>query len=149
MKVEVIQDHACTKPKVIIYTHEITDEVERLVKRLSVLIEEDPILGKSMKTQNVHVLYPEEIIKVYASCQKVFVMTNDDEFQVKSTLYEIEEQLSKFKFIRISKSEIINKSKMLKLDLSIHGTICVYLEGDRKAFVSRRYVAKIKEVIGI
>lgn len=149
MKVEVIQDHSYSKPKVIIYTDEITDEVLRLVKNISLFVEENPILGKSVNTQNVHVIYPEDIIKVYASNQKVFVVTNEDEFQVKSRLYEIEEQLSKFKFIRISKSEIINRSKMLKMDLSIHGTICVYLEGDKKAFVSRRYVTKIKEEIGI
>ena len=40
--------------------------------------------------------------------------------------------------------------KMAKrFDLSFSGTICVNLAGGQTAYVSRRYVAKIKRLLGI
>ncbi len=52
-------------------------------------------------------------------------------------------------FVRISNSEIVNLKKVKNFDLSITGTICVELANDTKTYVSRRYVSKIKKVLGI
>jgi len=64
-------------------------------------------------------------------------------------LYELEERLRPFSFVRISNSEIINLKRVRSFDLSLVGTICVTLSDGSKAYVSRRYVPKIKEVLGI
>ena len=61
----------------------------------------------------------------------------------------MEEQLDNRKFVRISNSEIVNIKKIKKLDTSLTGTICMYLEGEKMTYVSRRYVSKIKKVLGI
>ena len=45
--------------------------------------------------------------------------------------------------------EIVNIKKIKKLDTSLTGTICMYLEGEKMTYVSRRYVSKIKKVLGI
>ena len=64
-------------------------------------------------------------------------------------LYELEERLNKRLFVRISNSEIINLKKVIRLDLSMSGTICVELSNQTTAYVARRYVTKIKQALGI
>ena len=64
-------------------------------------------------------------------------------------LYEIEERLNPHQFVRISNSEIINLKRVDNFDLSFTGTICVKLSNGTTTYVSRRYVAKIKKILGI
>lgn len=71
------------------------------------------------------------------------------EYVLRSRLYELEERLSKELFVRISNSEIVNLKKVEKFDLSLSGTICVVLQDRTVCYVSRRYVAKIKQALGI
>ncbi len=61
----------------------------------------------------------------------------------------MEERLDRKAFVRVSHSEIVNWKRVTALDLSLSGTIRVTLEGDVVTYVSRRYVKKIKEVLGI
>lgn len=53
------------------------------------------------------------------------------------------------KFVRISNSEIVNLKKVKSLDLSFVGTICMELSNGTVSYVSRRYVSKIKKVLGL
>ena len=62
-------------------------------------------------------------------------------------LYELEEQLDRGKFVRISNGEIINLDKVTAVDLSLTGTIRMTLGEAGYAYVSRRYVKKIKEAL--
>ena len=48
-----------------------------------------------------------------------------------------------------SENEIINLKKVRGFDLSFTGTICVSLSNGTVTYVSRRYVAKIKQLLGI
>ena len=58
-------------------------------------------------------------------------------------------RLDRHTFVRISHSEIISLRKITALDLSLTGTIRVTLEGGAVSYVSRRYVRKIKEALGL
>ncbi|MDE5616672.1 MAG: LytTR family transcriptional regulator, partial [Clostridia bacterium] len=51
--------------------------------------------------------------------------------------------------VRISNSEIINLKFVKKFDLSFNGTICVLFSNGSVTYVSRRYVSKIKNTLGI
>ena len=52
-------------------------------------------------------------------------------------------------FARISHSEIVNLRQVTALDLGLTGTIRMTLKGGTACYVSRRYVKKIKEVLGL
>lgn len=71
------------------------------------------------------------------------------EYTLHIRLYEIEERLNSHQFVRISNSEIINLKRVDNFDLSFTGTICVKLSNGTTTYVSRRYVAKIKKILGI
>ena len=64
-------------------------------------------------------------------------------------LYEMEQRLDSNFFVRISNSDIINLRKVKGFDLSFAGTICVTLSNGTVTYVSRRFVAKIKQLLGI
>jgi DNA-binding LytR/AlgR family response regulator len=76
-------------------------------------------------------------------------ITGNGEYTLRLRLYELEDRLDKNSFVRISNSEIINLRKVKGFDLSFTGTICVTLSNSKVTYVSRRYVAKIKQVLGI
>ena len=89
------------------------------------------------------------IIRFYAEEQKVKAQTADGVYAVRYRLYELEEMLEEQGFVRISNSEMVNAAKIKRLDTSMTGTIHMYLDGEVETYVSRRYVSKIKEVLGM
>jgi DNA-binding LytR/AlgR family response regulator len=146
MQIEIITDTLCKQMRVVIYTDEVNDEVNELVKRLS---DDAPKVLAGFRDNSVKLLDPSEIIRVFASSGKVFAVTRDGEYSLRLRLYEIGERLKKSDFVRISNSEIINLRKVKSFDLSFAGTICVTFSDSSKSYVSRRYVSEIKKVLGI
>ena len=90
-----------------------------------------------------------QIYRIGASEGKVYAVTDEGEYQLRLRLYELENRLDKGSFVRISNSEIINLKRVKGFDLSLAGTICVRLTNGMVTYVSRRYVARIKQVLGI
>lgn len=146
MQIEIKIDSDCKEPRIIVMTDKVTEEINELVKQLS---EGTPQIIAGFREDMVEILNQEEIISIYASSGKVFAKTEKDEYLLRMRLYEIEDRLSKLSFVRISKSEIINLNKVKSFDLSFVGTICVTLSNGTITYVSRRYVSKIKQVLGI
>lgn len=146
MQIEIKIDNEQKEPKIIIITDKITDEIDLLIKKLS----EDKIRVISGFRDGVfEILQPNDIVRIYSANQKVYVVTNKGEFTTKLRLYELEEFLNQNQFIRISNSEIINLKMIRNFDLSFTGTIRVVLINGQVTFASRRYVAKIKKVLGL
>lgn len=146
MQVEIKIDSAYADPKVMILTAAMTDEVNRIVKRLS---EEYPRMLSGTRDDKLELLKQEELIRIYTHSGKVYAVTDKGEYVVRRRLYELEGQLDNGCFVRISNSEIINLKKVEYFDLSFTGTICVKLSDHTSTYVSRRYVSKIKSVLGI
>lgn len=146
MQVEVKIDSSYTEPKVVIMTSSMTEEVQEIVKKLS---DETPRIISGSRDDKVEVLDQAELIRIYANSGKVFAVTDKGEYTIRLRLYELEERLDANQFVRISNSEIINLKKVCNFDLSFSGTICVKLENKTVTYVSRRYVSKIKKILGL
>lgn len=146
MQVEIKIDDTCVEPKILILTAAITEEINSLVKKLS---EDTPQILSGSKDDKLEVLEEEDLIRVYAAGGKVFAVTQRGEYTLRLRLYEAEARLDHRHFVRISNSEIINLKQVLHFDLSFTGTICVKLSNGTCAYVSRRYVPKIKKLLGL
>lgn len=146
MQVEIKIDHTCKEPRVIVFTDKITDEINTLVARLS---EGSPQVLSGFRGDTLEVLEQSDISRIFASAGKVFAATEKGEYSLRLRLYELEERIDKNLFVRISNSEIINLKKVKNFDLSFTGTICVSMLDGTVTYVSRRYVNKIKQVLGI
>ena len=81
--------------------------------------------------------------------RQCFPQTAEGVYTVRHRLYELEERLDRQQFVRISHSEIVNLRQVTGLDLGLTGTIRMTLTGGVTTYVSRRYVKKIKEVLGL
>ena len=146
LQVNIQIESGYSAPIAIIHTAEITDEVNAAVKKLTDT-SSDILTGISEDNAEIH--DPDDIYRIYAEQQKVLAVTEKGVFQIRMRLYQLEEKLAGRKFVRISNSEIINLRKTAKFDLSIAGTIQVRLKNGQSTYVSRRYVSKIKEILGI
>lgn len=146
MQIEIKTDSSCKEPKVIIVTDAVTEEVQAILKKLS---EDGPQIISGMRDEKLKVLEQSELIRIYASGGKVFALTKEGEYVLRLRLYELEERLDKHMFVRISNSEIINLKQVKNFDLSFTGTICVKFLNGSVTYVSRRYVSKIKKILGI
>jgi len=146
VQVEVKLDAAMTEPKVIILTNRMTDEVNAVIQMLS---ETEPKFITGFREDTAAVLDEKDILRIYAANGKVFAVLPSGEYTLRLRLYEAEDRLKQQYFVRISNSEIINLKKVKSFDLSITGTICVVLSDGSKTYASRRYVTKLKGVLGL
>lgn len=146
MQIEIKIDVSCEETKVIIETDKVTEEVNTIIKKLS---SDEPQIIVGTKNGRVQILDQANVLRIYSGDKKVFAVTDSGEFAVRLRLYELEEKLDKNSFVRISNSEIVNIKKVKDFDLSFTGTICVTLLDGTKTYVSRRYVGKIKQLLGV
>lgn len=146
MKIEVRLDATCEETTVVIYTNRVADEVQNLARRLS---QDAPQVIVGFLEEEAMLLSQEEIYRVFAESGKVFAETENGRYQLRLRLYELEERLDGKRFVRISNAEIVNLGMVRGFDLSFAGTICVRMKNGTVTYVSRRYVSKIKQVLGI
>lgn len=162
MKIEIKIDETAREPRIIILTDRITDEVERITRLIKEADTGPPADGSDSPgaapgfiagfSEDRAVLLPTAgIVRIYSAGGKVYAQTRSGEFTLRLRLYELEERFCSRGegFVRISNSEIINLSQAESFDLSLAGTIMVVLKNGDTAYVSRRYVSKIKRVLGI
>lgn len=146
MKIEIKIDHSCKEPRIIVVTDNMTEEIHHMISKLS---DSSPQMIAGFKDDKLELIEPSTIIRIYANSGRVFAVTEQGEYTLRMRLYELEERLDKKLFVRISNSEIIHLKKVKNFDLSIAGTICVKLSNNMSAYVSRRYVTKIKQILGV
>lgn len=146
MQVEIKIDSSYIDPKVIILTASMTEDVSNILKKIS---EDHAQIIAGRKDEKIEILEQADLIRIYSNAGKVFAVTNKGEYILRLRLYELESRLPSNQFVRISNSEIINLKKVNSFDLSFTGTIRVKLSNGITTYVSRRYVQKLKKILGI
>lgn len=146
MKVEISIDPTYQEPKVIILTDKVTDDIEHLMQSITAVAESTlPVFSH----KGVELIDSKEIVRIYTEQKRVFVQTINGVYTVRFRLYELEEKLNPHMFIRISNAEMVNRHMIKRMDISKTGTIGVELKNGIKTYASRRYVSKIKKLLGI
>ena len=146
MKVEVVLEPERTDIQVTIHAPAATPEVEALAARL--LMEGNgTVLG--FRGAEATPLNLADILRFYGEDKEVRAQTAAGLYTVRQRLYELEERLAALRFARISHSEIVNLRQVTALDLTLTGTIRITLSDGTVCWASRRYVKRIKEVLGL
>lgn len=148
MKLNINIDAGVLEPEVTITTAHMTEEINRVVEFVNRL-KDAPAVISGFREDKVELLDPATVIRIYAEGGKVVAQTEKGVYQIRMRLYEVEERLEHDKFVRISNSEIVNLRKVKSMDLSFSGTICMELSNGEVSYVSRRYVSKMKKVLGL
>lgn len=146
MQIEIKIDKSRCEPRIIIETDQITDEIQEIISKLS---NSSARMLTGFRENTLEILNQQEILRIYAQSGKVLAATTSGEYTLRFRLYELEQRLDPTCFVRISNSEIINLKKVKGFDLNLAGSIRVTLTDGSVTYISRRYISKIKQLLGI
>lgn len=131
--------------EIIIRCKQIDEHLLKLVYALKAGQEK---LTATKGTDIVQVM-PGEIFYFEAVDNKVFLYLEKDVCETKLKLYELEERFRGTDFIRVSKSVILNLSKVKSLSPAFNGRFEATMKNGEKLIVSRAYVPVLKEKLGL
>ena len=141
--------------KLIIEQSGERDEVEVVIRcggvidpALERLIQQIRLYGYALpgkKDQRTVLVRPEEIYYFEAVDGKTFIYCEKDVYECGVKLYEAEQRLSAGSFVRVSKSSILNLSKLKGFQHKLNGKLEAHLQNGERLEVSRHYVAQLKE----
>ena len=143
MKLNIFVDknHA---EEVIIYTHaknELTDRIEQLVTENS--FDLIGFIDREAVTLNLA-----EIQMFVVVDNKIYAVTGNEKFYVRTRLYVLEEKLP-HNFVKINQSCIANINHICRFDTSVSGTLKVKFKNGMSDYVSRRQLKNIKGRFGL
>ncbi|MBN2797496.1 MAG: LytTR family transcriptional regulator [Clostridia bacterium] len=146
MKFELDINPSYIEVKVVIQAPKMNTEVSSIIDKIESL--NSVIISGKQETQ-IYVLDAMEIDCFYTLGRKVYASTSEQTFEVKQKLYELEEIVPKDRFIRISKSAIVNILKIHKINMSFNGSLVVQFKNKKEEIISRRYVNAVKKFINL
>lgn len=148
MKIQLNINSALEKTEVHIYAKEYNEQVERLMKQLQAVQANQTTVLDGYLQQEIHLLKVTDIYSIYVEDSKVFLQTEEMEYESKRKLYELEEQLAK-DFVRVNKSTLVNVNKITSIGMGKIGTTQLLLDNDVAIHVSRKYLKQLKQHLGI
>ena len=86
-----------------------------------------------------------DIFYVESVDDRTFIYLSGDCYETSHKLYELEEILNERRFIRISKSVIVNLLKIECVKPALNGRYLCHLKNGEDVIISRKYVPKFKE----
>ena len=90
-----------------------------------------------------------DIFYVESTAQRTFVYTEEQVYQSKLKLYEVESKLSESDFLRVSRQVIVNIRKIKSIQPAGDGRLSAKLLNGEKVGISRQYVPELKERFGL
>lgn len=118
--------------------NELTAKIETLVKEYA---GESKIVG--FTEDETIILELQEIECVTVIENKVWAITENGKFLIKSRLYEVEKTLPS-SFVKINKSSVANISKIKKFISTYSGAVNVEFKSGYTDYVSRRCLPQVK-----
>lgn len=131
---------------IVIYTSKMCEEIEEIIERIQDSSNNIKIIIGRIDNTAIPIK-TSDIIKFYSNEQNNYFLTENKEYITKKKLYELEEELDKTEFIRISNSCIINLNFVEYFDLGITGNITVVLKNNTRENVSKRRISYILKLL--
>ena len=131
--------------EIIIRCHEVNDEVLSIVQRLKK--NENIILGNS--GSEVFRISVKDIFYIESVDNKTFIYGQNQVFDTKARLYELEEKLTGTKMFRCSKAMILNLAKVRSVAPSLNGRFEARLTNGESVIISRQYEPDLKKRLGM
>ena len=143
MKLEIRKIPENEPEMVEIRYHWITDEIQEIVSfvksrqgQLSATRD-----GQRFEVPVMDLFYAESVD------ERVFLYTASDSYEIRMKLYELEDLLKNKRFLRISKSMLVNLMKISSVRPALNGRFSAILKNDEEVIISRKYVPALKQVL--
>lgn len=144
MKVNVEISEAYKVPYAVIYTAEVTTDIQRAMDILG--SEDAPITAQN--EDRIMILQAEDIYMVRVEGGKTVIYGKKDTWYSTKRLYEISGRLGAG-FMQISKSTLVNLSYLSSVEAGFNRTLLLHLKNGTKDYVSRKYLPAFKQYLGL
>ena len=141
MKIIIEEPKESEEEQIIFRCREMTPELLQIIARLKALV-------ANLGTQ-IHRIRPSDIYYIEVVENKTFFYCKEAVYESKQKLYELEESLANSDMLRISKSVMLNLSKIKSLSPALNGRFEAILDNGERVIISRQYVAGLKKRLGI
>ncbi|MBE5895519.1 MAG: LytTR family transcriptional regulator DNA-binding domain-containing protein [Lachnospiraceae bacterium] len=145
MKITIRTEASLEETKVEIVCRELTQEVEELLATIRMMNQQIT----AEKDGEMHLVNAAKIVYIEAVERKTFVYTEEDVYESKLRLYEMEERLMNSGFLRISKSCLVQLKYIKSLKNDLNRKLRLTLESGEQIMVSRQYAEEIKKRLGV
>ena len=144
MKITIKEPPAGAEEEIIVLCHDISSE---LLNMLNVFKTPSSTLVANVGNE-LHKIAPSDVYYFEAVDKKTFIYCEKDVYEAKQKLYELEELALKG-FFRISRSTIVNLSKVTAVRPSLSGRAEAVLANKERVVITRYYVDEFKRAFGI
>jgi len=141
MKITINENSNNTETEIIINCRQKDEYILRIFAGLQILGKK--IIGSH--NSQTFILNVSDILYVETVDRKTFIYTAKQVYETPLKLYELEGRLTGEDFIRITKSCVLNFSKVKSLRMDFGGRMICTLENGEKVTVSRQYAIAIRQ----
>lgn len=145
MRVNIVIEPDLVKDYTEIHVREITEEITRLSEFIQ---NKEQVITGTDENERIVVIDEADIVSLHAEKKWCHIYTDKANYSCRKRLYEIENMLSK-DYMRISKSIIVNLRKIESVEAVFNGMLLLRMKNGSKEYVSRTYLPKMKEYLGI
>lgn len=136
-------DPTLSGTEIIIRSPYKNDETKAIAEKINQLVNKKICVSDS---NGVNCFLTENDILIIAAKGKyVQITARNGLYTAKQSLKNIEQTLSRERFLKISRYEIINTDKIVKFDFTVGGTLRIDLCTGTQVWASRRYIPIIRK----
>lgn len=145
IKISLEELPAGAEEEIIIRCAQPDEDILKLIYALKARREKLPCTENG----SIIMVEPRSVYYFESVDDRVFVYCESKVYEIKRRLYELEQQFENTDFLRISKSVIVNLSKISKLTPGFNGRFEVLLDNGERTMISRQYVPALKKKLGL
>lgn len=145
MKITINIDDKISETQIDINCRELTPEIENIIATLRIMNQQMLVVKDGENyLQDVN-----KIIYIEAVERKTFVYTEEDVYESKLKLYEMEERLCHSGFFRVSKSCLVHLKFIKSIKNDIERRLRLTMKNGEQIIVSRQYAEEMKKRLGV
>lgn len=145
MKLFIEQSDEYNDTEITIKCGIVDERLENIIQQIRLCM----FSVSGIKDGETRVIPLEEIFYFESIEERTFIYLKSDVYECSMKLYELEEQLEKANFVRISKSCIVNIMKLDSVRPLMNSRYEAKLENGEKLIVNRHYLVNFKSKFGI
>lgn len=145
MKLFIEQSDQYTEAEITIKCGMMDDRLESIISHIRL----NMFSVSGVKDGEMRIISLGDIFYFESIDDKTFIYLENDVYECSMKLYELEEQLEKANFVRISKSCIVNIIKLDSVRPMLNSRYEAKLENGEKLIINRHYLPAFKNKFGI
>lgn len=145
MKIEIFVDEEATDWQISVTCKQLSPDVEKILATLRMMNHQ--LIAR--KNDEIYLLDIADVIYIESVDRTCFIYTADEIYESDFRLYELEQQLEEYGFVRVSKSFLIHLQKIHSLKADINRKIRITMSNGEQIMASRQYADELKKRLGV